>query len=86
MKAPDKIYLPKEEVEDRRPWIEQPCEDDPNWDVCYIRKDALLEWAKEKYDKAFRLHLKKGDKYHYGLGKMHAYKILIDKLNSRNFI
>ena len=45
MKAPDKIYLPKEEIESRRPWIERPYEDDPNWDECYIRKEALLEWA-----------------------------------------
>lgn len=38
---PDKIYLPEEEIESRMPWIEQPCEDDPNWDVCYIRKDMV---------------------------------------------
>ena len=42
--------------------------------------NKLLEWAKEKYKKAFKLHLKKGDKYHYGLGKMDAYSILIKKL------
>ena len=46
---PDKIYLPKEEVESRMPWIGQPYEDDPDWDECYIRKEALLKWAKETY-------------------------------------
>ena len=43
MKAPDTIYLPKEEIEERKPWIETTY--DPNWDECYIHKDALLEWA-----------------------------------------
>ena len=41
---PDKIYLPKEEIEERKPWIETTY--DPNWDECYIRKDALLEILK----------------------------------------
>lgn len=45
MKAPDKIYLPKEEIEERKPWIETAY--DPNWDECYIRKDALMEWIQE---------------------------------------
>ena len=45
MKAPDKIYLPKEEIEERKPWIETAY--DPNWDECYIRKDALIEWIQE---------------------------------------
>lgn len=48
MKAPDKIYIPKEEIEERMPWISQPYTDDTNWDECYIRKDALLDWAMEK--------------------------------------
>ncbi len=45
MKAPDKIYLPKEELEERKPWIETTY--DPNWDECYVRKDTLLEWIQE---------------------------------------
>lgn len=40
---PDKIYLPKEEIEERMPWIAAPYEDDPNWDECYIRKEDLVE-------------------------------------------
>lgn len=46
MKAPNKIYLPKEEIEERKPWIETSY--DPNWDECYIRKDALMEWLDGK--------------------------------------
>ena len=41
MELPDKIYLPKEEIEERKPWIETSY--DPNWDECYIRKTALVE-------------------------------------------
>ena len=52
---PDKIYLPKEEVEDRMPWIATPYEDDPNWDECYIRKDALLEWAEKELERLYEL-------------------------------
>ncbi len=40
MKAPDKIYiheLSAEELTENFPYH-----------ICYIRKDALLEWAKEK--------------------------------------
>lgn len=44
-------------------------------------REELLEWAEKKHDKAFRLHLKKGDNYAYGQGKMDAYQKLIDKLN-----
>ena len=43
---PDKIYLPKEEIEERKPWIETTY--DPNWDECYIRKDAIMELLKGK--------------------------------------
>jgi hypothetical protein len=45
-------------------------------------REKLLDWAKEKYNKAYKLHLKKGDNYAYGQGKMDAYQKLIDKLNS----
>ncbi len=41
MKAPDKIYMPNELLsEDWQRHIE-------GEDTCYVRKDALLEWAKE---------------------------------------
>ncbi len=51
-------------------------------DIEYISKDSLLEWAKEKYNKAYKLHLKKGDNYAYGQGKMDAYQKLFDKIKS----
>ena len=45
MKAPDKIYMLPEELEERSEWITKPYEDR---DVAYIRKEALTEWLKEK--------------------------------------
>lgn len=85
MKAPDKIYLQHNTTTDLYgefwpEWFEDTHH--PDSDICYIRKDALIEWAKEKYNKAYKLHLKKGDNYAYGQGKMDAYQKLIDNLNS----
>ena len=41
--APDKIYVPT------RMGLVAPLEvKESDTDVCYIRKDALLEWAKER--------------------------------------
>lgn len=48
MKAPDKIYLPKEELEERKPWIKTIY--DPNWDECYIRKDALIDYFHKRVE------------------------------------
>ena len=85
MKTLDKIYLQHNTTTDLYDefwpeWFEDTNHSDN--DICYIRKDILLEWAKEKYNKAYKLHLKKGDNYAYGQGKMDAYGKLIDKLNS----
>ncbi len=47
MKAPDKIYL-HPDIGDRefiRPWSVRAVTTDA---VCYINKDLLMEWAKEK--------------------------------------
>jgi len=45
MKAPDKIYLLKAELEER--WsLTEASELEPKKEECYIRKDALLEWLK----------------------------------------
>ena len=76
MKAPDKIYLPKEELEERKPWIETTY--DPNWDECYIRKDALMELLKPEKDISFP------DDYERGCidGRNGLRGELIDKLNS----
>lgn len=45
MNAPDKIYMRPEELDERSPWITEPYKDR---DIVYIRKEALLEWAKGK--------------------------------------
>lgn len=77
MKVPDKIYTCYniEEGEKRQLWstvllsdVEQVGE--------YIRKDALLEWARKKNK---RIDTDDGD---YSLGYISAMIDLIDKLNS----
>ena len=75
---PDKIYLPKEELEERKPWIETTY--DPNWDVCYIRKDALLEWVNKRLEE-FR-HIAEISNDVAADGEVDAFEELIDKLNS----
>ena len=79
MKTLDKIYLPKEEIKERMPWIATSY--NPNWDECYIRKDALLEWASGEIKR-----LKQGYKEKWLDGKVPyggvlAMQNLIDKLN-----
>lgn len=61
MKAPDKIYLNRRHPEPY--WFKDKQVDS---DIEYIRKDALIEWAKENIDSLGRL----------------SYGELIDKLNS----
>lgn len=46
MKAPDKLFLhPNNKGDVGASWLKFSI---TNEDVCYIRKDALIEWAKEK--------------------------------------
>ena len=47
---PDKIYFPAEGLPSYIDWDGSPIRTKQveDSDVCYIRKDALLEWAKEK--------------------------------------
>lgn len=71
MKAPDKIYLLKVELEERWPWITEASELEPETEECYIRKDALLEWAKEAYLNENASAIRKL-----------CYKQLIDKIES----
>ena len=52
MKAPDKIYIPIRFKDTDRlapTWWQEPIEGYTN--IAYIRKDALLEWAKGLYEK-----------------------------------
>lgn len=55
MKAPDKIYLLKVELEERWPGITEASELEPKKEVCYIRKDALLEWIKSEMERLWEL-------------------------------
>ena len=76
MKAPDKIYTDNKGVYAKLPIFSQI---DAN--VEYIRKDALLEWARElneTYHKEYEI-----SKYTCGehWGQMVAFQKVIDKLN-----
>ena len=65
---PDKLYINKYMI---RPGMLHPAEfppDNPEWE--YIRKDALLEWAKEHQE---------GERQ--GSYTWSCYQIFIDKLN-----
>ena len=77
MKAPDKIYVSRNFSEDNSPhglWYLNKSEHDIN--VEYLRKDALLEWAKEKKEK---LNVDEGD---FSFGYVSAMIGLIDKIES----
>ena len=77
MKAPDKIYVSRNFSEDNSPhglWYLNKSEHDIN--VEYLRKDALLEWAKEKKEK---LNADEGD---FSFGYVSAMIGLIDKIES----
>ena len=72
MNPPDKIYVSRNFSEDNSPhglWYLDKSKHDAN--VEYIRKDALLEWAKEAYLNENASAIRKV-----------CYKQLIDKLNS----
>lgn len=68
MKAPDKIYLHEisaEELTENLPYH-----------VCYIRKDALLEWAKSK-----KARLKQGYKHDWKNDHiLHGGTLILDSL------
>jgi len=74
MKAPDKIYTPNELLsEEWQRHIE-------GEDTAYLRKDALLEWAREQLE-VYNAHLKD----HNDMALWHeryAFQQMIDKLNS----
>lgn len=70
MKAPDKIFMPNELLsEEWQLHIE-------GEDTAYIRKDALLEWAKENNK---RINTEEGD---YSLGYVSAMIDLIEKIEA----
>ena len=82
MKVPDKIYLVKDAanpegifdtVASKKPMFQD--------DICYIHKDALLEWAKEVNDSGpIKDSADKGDAW--SIGYLCGMRDIIDKLNS----
>ena len=66
MKAPDKIYIPQHNIEAGT--IQELCELIVEGSVEYIRKDLLLEWAKELEQKRLMSYI--------------MFDELINKLNS----
>jgi len=70
--APDKIYLHEicaEELTENLPYH-----------VCYIRKDALLEWAKKRYNEYKQMDEDfQGDVF---IGNRHAFAEVIAKIES----
>lgn len=69
MNAPDKIYIPQHNIEAGT--IQELCELIVEGSVEYIRKDLLLEWAKEQSASCDG-----------AVAMKRAYDKLIDKLNS----
>jgi len=83
MKAPDKIYVETGGYDKRRDSVvgyafDSYSESQPN-EIEYIRKDAILEWAKE-YKKAIEVNGDENDAY--TRGEYSAINSLIDKINS----
>lgn len=86
--APDKIYVAESHIIGQRGcvdqmWTEHRRSDPAITSVEYIRKDALLEWAKEQ--KKFweqSVNEAKTDKWHdFNLGRVDFANTLIDKIN-----
>lgn len=76
MKAPDKIYIAETPNKLIEIWSDEPIEPKPYiTEHEYIRKDALLEWAKE----CFSLQ---DEGSWYSKGAANAFSKVIDKINS----
>ena len=75
--APDKIYIAETPNKLIEIWSEEPIESKPYiTEHEYIRKDALLEWAKKKNK---MIDTEDGD---YSLGYVSAMIDLIDKIEA----
>lgn len=76
MKAPNKLFIKPEKIK-----VEMiPGGELPNVGIQFIRKDLLLEWAKEEKNKT-SIGLSEYDAGHEN-GRMELLDDLIDKLNS----
>lgn len=79
MKAPDKLYIGLEDVGSRHRVYNVSVI--PNGYDEYIRKDALLKWAKEVHDSGpIKDSADKGDAW--SIGYLCGMRDIIDKLNS----
>ena len=78
MKVPDKIYV-SHLIYDT--WQYTTPDPDDETEVEYVRKNALLEWAKEKYEDYDRRLVGFPDDGAYW-GQRNAFQQMIDKLNS----
>lgn len=86
MKAPDKLYVGRRNYGPLiGGWESQPFTSKEIESIEYIRKDALMEWAKSVL-KCQEDELAKYDGPSYmkasTMGRIDAYKVLIAKLNS----
>lgn len=76
---PDKIYIAETPNKLIEIWSDEPVEPKPYIkEHCYIRKDALLEWATTNRDKLDVL----SDNDAVRWGQRNAFQQMIDKLNS----
>lgn len=80
MKAPNKIYLLKVELEERWPGITEASELEPKKEECYIRKDALLEWLEVLKAQSLELREKGYGDVFYG-AHIAILEEVINKLN-----
>ena len=78
MKAPDKIYIFQDGDEH---WYKpEEWETPPSNRIEYTRKDALLEWAKEKQE---QMKIEAGGCYNMlAAGKFLAFEEIIEKINA----
>lgn len=78
MKAPNKIYFPADGLPRYIDWDGSPIRTKQveDSDICYIRKDALMEWA----NKALSIQRDSGNDYF--IPAIVVLNDLIDKLNS----
>ena len=72
--APDKIYIQAGAIFRTEKTFDN--------DVCYIRKDALLEWAKEKKKQLFEQESENDEPSDVAAGINAGLDMLIGKLNS----
>ena len=79
MEMPDKIYLNKYMIRKGMMYPAQPPADVPEEE--YIRKDALLEWVKKKFNEV-EIAMETGADDPALWEQRNAFKQAIDKLNS----